>query len=78
MSKFAALAAEIAEVRGTVASAIAFIQDLKQRIEDCEDDPEELAALVADLDAQQQALAAAIAANPDPPQDEPPADSPTD
>ena len=67
MAKLDALTAEIAEVKGTVASAIALIQSLAERIEACECDPEKLAALVADLNSSQESLAAAVAANSFPP-----------
>jgi len=66
MSKLNGLITEVAEIRGTVQSAIALIHSLAARIEACECDPEKLGELVAELNAQQEALAAAVAAHSEP------------
>jgi altronate dehydratase len=68
---------EVAEIKGTVASAISLINSLAERIAACECDPAKLAELVTELNASGDALAAAVAANsepvvPPPPVDEPP------
>jgi len=57
------LAAEVTEIGGTVDSAIALIEALAAKIEENIDNPAALAALVAELNAKQEALAAAVAAN---------------
>ena len=57
---------EVAEIKGTVASAITLINSLAERIAACECDPAALAALVAELNASGDALAAAVAANSEP------------
>jgi anti-sigma factor ChrR (cupin superfamily) len=67
MAKLDGLIAEVEEVKGTVASAIALIAGLKEQIENAGTDQAALDEIVAQLDAQQQALAAAVAANPDEP-----------
>jgi hypothetical protein len=59
------LAAEVTEIGGTVDSAIALIQALADKIENNIDDPAALQALVDELNAKQEALAAAVAANND-------------
>lgn len=56
---------EVAETRGAIESGIAFIKSLIQKIRDLRDDPAALTALADDLDAQQKALAEAIATDPD-------------
>ena len=66
MSKLLELAAEIESVRGVADSAIALIEDLAQKIEDCQCDPEALSALVANLRESRENLAFAVAANSDP------------
>jgi len=60
-----ALAVEVTEIGGTVDSAIALIQELADQIEDNINDPAALQALVDELNAKQEALAAAVAANSD-------------
>lgn len=54
---------EVAESRAVTQSAITMISGLAAQILELKDDPVALEALAADLDAQQQALAAAITAN---------------
>jgi len=66
MAKLDGLIAEVEEVRGTVASAIVLIQGLAQQIKDAGTDQAALDEIVAQLDAQQQALAAAVAAHSEP------------
>ena len=66
MSKFDVLTEEVAALTDVVASAVAVIDNLATQIEDAKDDPEEIAAIVADLRAQKDALAAAVAANTTP------------
>jgi hypothetical protein len=68
MAKLDALEAEVAEVEGAVDSAIALITGLRAEIIEAGTDPEKLADLVRRLDEKQQALAAAVAANPTPPE----------
>ena len=63
MSKLNELALEIQEVRGVADSAITLIDDLAQKIEDCECDPEALSALVASLRESREELAFAVEAN---------------
>ncbi len=66
------LAAEVAEIRGTVESAVAFINGLKQQLTDAlaANDPAAIQALVDELDSTGAALAAAITAEP-PAEEEP-------
>lgn len=66
MSKFDVLTEEVAALTDVVASAVAVIDNLATQIEDAKDDPEEIAAIVADLRAQKDSLAAAVAANTTP------------
>lgn len=66
MARLDQLTAEVAEVQGTVASAIALIQGLAQQIKDAGTDQAALDDIVAQLNAQQEALAAAVAANSEP------------
>ena len=64
------LTTEVAETRTVVESAIVLISGLRQRLDDAiaSGDPAALTALSEDLDSQQAALAAAVAANtPTPP-----------
>jgi hypothetical protein len=63
MSKLLELAAEIESTRGVADSAIALIEDLAQKIEECQCDPVALAALVASLRESRKDLALAIEAN---------------
>ena len=67
---------EVAEIKGTVASAIALINSLAERIAACECDPVQLAALVTELRSSGDALAAAVAANSEPVVPPPPVDEP--
>jgi len=80
MSKLLELAAEIESVRGVANSAIALIEDLAKKIEDCQCDPEALSALVASLRESRENLAFAVAANSDPidPDPDPVDPDPTD
>lgn len=64
------LTTEVAETRGVVDSAIALIGGMAQQIRDLSNDPAALTALADELDAQTNALAAAVAAN-SPPAPEP-------
>ena len=66
MARLDGLAAEVAEVQGTVESAIVLIRGLAQQIKDAGTDQAMLDDIVAQLDAQQQALAEAVAANSEP------------
>ncbi len=61
------LTQEVAETQGAVQSAIALLEGLSQFIRDHVDDPAALNQLADNLDAQQAAIAAAVAANPIPP-----------
>ena len=73
MAKLDGLIAEVEEVRGTVASAVALIEGLKKQIIEAGTDQAALDEIVAQLDAQQQMLAAAVALNSEPVEpDEPP------
>lgn len=69
------LTQEVEETKGVVESAIVFIQGLKDQLAQAGTDPVKLQELAAALDQQQQALAAAIAVNPQP---EPPVEPPVD
>ena len=55
------LTAEVAETKGVVASAVELIKGLRQQIIDAGTDPTKLAELVASLDTDNKALAAAVA-----------------
>src|SRR5688572_4122735 len=64
---------EVAETRTVVESAVVLIGTLAAKIEALKHDPAALQALADDLNAQQEALAAAVSANTeptDPPVDE--------
>ena len=65
---FAALTQEVTDTQGVANSAITLIQGLRQQIADLiasgSVTPEQLEALTAQLDASEQALASAVAANP--------------
>lgn len=76
MDKFDVLVEEVTALSGVVQSAIVMIENLATQIEDAKDDPEQIAALVADLRGQKEALAAAVAANSEPAV--PPVDEPED
>lgn len=65
------LTREVQESRGVIDSAVALITGLADQIRDLKDDPAALEALAADLDAQQQTLAGAVAAQ-NPPAPTPP------
>lgn len=56
------LTAEVASIKGVVASAVALIQGLRQQIIDAGTDPAKLADLTAALKASEADLAAAVAA----------------
>jgi peptidoglycan hydrolase CwlO-like protein len=56
------LTREVSETRTVVDSAVKLIQGLKQRLDDAIGDDAALQKLSQDLDQQQQALAAAVAA----------------
>lgn len=62
-----ALTREVAETRTVVDSAVTLIGSLAGQIEALKNDPVALQALADDLNAQQGALAAAVAAVPPPP-----------
>lgn len=57
------LTAEVAEMSSAVDSALSLIAGLAQQIRDLKDDPAKLEALAAELDAKQQEIASAVAAN---------------
>jgi hypothetical protein len=57
------LTAEVSETHSAVDSAVTLIAGLAQQIRDLSTDPAALNALADDLDAQQAAIAAAVAAN---------------
>lgn len=57
------LTAEVAETKTAVNSVLALVEGLAQQIRDNATDPVALNALADELDAQQAALAAAVAAN---------------
>ena len=71
VDKFDVLVAEVTALTDVVDSAIAMIDGLAAQIEDCKDDPEQIAAIVANLQTQRDALAAAVAANTDEPEPPP-------
>jgi len=62
------LQAEIAETKGTIASAIVLIQGFAAFVEANQNDPAALQAYVDELHATEQGLADAVAANPLPAQ----------
>lgn len=74
--------AEVEESRAVSQSAIALLNGLSAQIRDLKDDPAALEALADALDADTNALAAAVTANTPaaepPPAEEPPADGPTE
>jgi uncharacterized coiled-coil protein SlyX len=57
--------AEIAETRGLVASVKAFIAGLFERLRENQDDPDEVKAIIAEFDAAQEDLLAAMQENPE-------------
>ena len=57
------LTTEVAENSDVIGSAVTLLGNLSQQIRDLKDDPAALDALADDLDAQSNALAAAVAAN---------------
>lgn len=65
------LTTEVAETRSAVDSAVTLISGLAEQIRDLKDDPAALEALADDLDAQQADIAAAVAANSEPPAEPP-------
>lgn len=73
MADFKDLADNVAKIKGTVASTKSFIQGLKAKIEELAagmndaDDQAAVVALAAELGSTEAELAAAIAANPEPP-----------
>lgn len=69
------LTAEVAETSTVVNSAITLIRGLSTQIRELKDDPAALERLASDLDAQQTALAAAVAENT--PAEIPPPTEPT-
>jgi hypothetical protein len=63
------LQAKVAATTGVIASAVAFITGLKQRLDDIiegDNHEDELKTLVDELDAAEDSLAAAIATDPVP------------
>lgn len=72
MADLSAIESEVSEQTEVVASAITLLNDLAQALRDAAGDPEAIAALAADIDANTAALAAAVAANtPEAPVEEP-------
>lgn len=65
------LTVEVTEMATVVDSAILLIQGLAARLEDIADDPAAILALANELDSKAGELAAAVAANPIPPEPEP-------
>ncbi len=65
MAKLDELEREVAETEGAVDSAIALIKGLRDEIANAGTDPVKLAELVSRLDSKQQALAKAVANEPD-------------
>lgn len=62
------LTSEVSETSTAIDSVLALVEGLAQQIRDAADDPVKLNALADELDAKQQAIAAAVAANtPTPP-----------
>lgn len=61
-----ALAAEVSETNGIIASAITLIEGIAAKLAEAGTDPAKLAALTADLNTSSEALAAAVAANTPP------------
>lgn len=57
------LIAEVEETKTVTKSVLALIQGLKDRLEEAGTDPAKLQAVIDDLDAQNKALADAVAAN---------------
>lgn len=64
MASLQALEAQVAATKGVMESAVTLIQGLRQQIIDAGTDQAKLDAIVADLDAADDALANAVAANP--------------
>lgn len=67
MADLTALTAEVEQTEGAVASVLTLVSGLADEIRRLQTDPAALADLANRLDAQQAAIAAAIAANPLPP-----------
>ncbi len=66
--ELAALQVEVAENKSVMESAVLLLQGLKAALDDAGTDPAALAALSAELDANTNALAAAVTTNtPTPP-----------
>ena len=63
MSKLDDLQAAVAASDKVIQSAVTLINGLAQQIKDAGTDPAALAAVVADIEANKDALAAAVAAN---------------
>lgn len=60
------LTTEVSETSTAVDSVLALVEGLAQQIRDAAEDPVKLNALADELDAKQQAIAAAVAANTTP------------
>ena len=63
MAKLDELQAAVAAENAVIQSAILLINGLAQAVKDAGTDPDKLAAVVADIEANKQALADAVAAN---------------
>ncbi len=63
MSKIADLQAAVAASDAVIHSAVVLINGLAQQVKDAGTDPVALAAVIADIEANKDALAAAVAAN---------------
>lgn len=63
MSKLDDLQAAVAASDKVIQSAVTLINGLAQQIKDAGTDPAALAAVIADIEANKDALAAAVAAN---------------
>lgn len=68
MADLAVLTTEVEQTEGAVASVLALVTGLADEIRRLQADPAALQALADRLDAQQAAIAAAVAANPLPPE----------
>lgn len=67
-TKFDALVAEVAAIRGVVPSVVALLNKLDEQLADAKDDPEQIEAIRTDLAASRQQIADAVAAHSASPQ----------
>ena len=74
MAKLEDLESEVAELKTVADSAVALIEGLADKLEEAQDDPEQIAEIITDLRSSKEALAAAVAANTQP-EPEPGADA---